>query len=67
MIIFHYRKQRFIHRSKPTNVPSKSMNIVYIHRLTDESTNGRNSDKIKSSYSLVPTNVTIYSSMMWNQ
>jgi hypothetical protein len=46
------------------NVPSKPMNIVYIHQLSDESTDECNSDKIKLSYSLVPTNVMIYSSVM---
>jgi hypothetical protein len=57
----------FIHRSKLMNVPSKPMSIVYIHRLTDESTNERNSDEIKLNYSSVPTNVMIYSSVTWNR
>jgi hypothetical protein len=43
------------------------MNIVYIHQLTDESTKERNSDEIKSSYSSVPMNVMIYSSVTWNR
>jgi hypothetical protein len=49
------------------NVPSKSMNIVYIRQLTEESTDEHNSDKIKLSYSSVLMNVTIYSSVMWNR
>jgi hypothetical protein len=43
------------------------MNIIYIHRLTDESTDEHNFNEIKSNYSLTPTNVTIYSSVTWNQ
>jgi hypothetical protein len=63
----HYRKPIFIHRSKSTNVPSKLTNIVQIHWLTDESTDVHNSDKFKSSYSSVSTNVMISSSVTWNR
>jgi hypothetical protein len=44
--LMHYRKlYSFIHRSKPTNITSKSMNIDFIHRLTDKYADERNSDE----------------------
>jgi hypothetical protein len=49
------------------NLPSELMNVLYIHRLADESTDECNSNEFKSTYSLVLTNITIYSSVMWNQ
>jgi hypothetical protein len=63
----HYRKQGFIRRSKPMNVPSKLMNIVYIQWLTNQSTDECNSNEIKSSYSSVPMNVMTFLSVTWNR
>jgi hypothetical protein len=67
MVYYHYRKYGFIRRSKPTNIPSKSTNIVEIRQLTNESTEEYNSDEFKSTYSSVPMNVTIYSSVKWHR
>jgi hypothetical protein len=63
----HYRKTVFIHRSKLMNIPSKLMSICYICRLTDKLTDEPNSNELKSTYSSVLTNITIYSSVMWNR
>jgi hypothetical protein len=63
----HYRKLGNIHRLKPMNLTTKSTKIAQIHRLTDESTNKRNSNEFKLSYSSVPMNLTIYSSVTYHQ